>query len=305
MRPSELMFRVGSKMPAVSRLGLWCLANLSSKLGLKPHWAFSQLANSLDYRVPVSARLGNGMNIHVFWDDVIGNAIRSAGFYEPFTVHLLTRLLRQGDIFLDLGANVGQYTLVAAPLVSQNGAVHAFEPDPRTYAQLSYNVRANSLANVRLNKVAVSSSTGIACLHLPTTDNLGAASLRTPRTFSGRTVQTSCVTLDSYCARNQIEAINVMKIDVEGAELDVLRGGETVLGGRLKPAILIEFAESLQRAFGSSCSQLQQWLETRGYHLFRVGESFLRPYDPKDAEESYVNVLALPSGHTFGVSQFS
>src|SRR6266508_2628239 len=86
-------------------------------------------------------RLRNGMQIEVDPVEFIGSQIVDHGYYEPATAHLVERLLRPGMVFIDVGANIGQYTLVASGSVGMSGRVHAFEPHPAMHDVLGRNVR--------------------------------------------------------------------------------------------------------------------------------------------------------------------
>src|SRR5262245_6918309 len=100
---------------------------------VEDHWLLRRLANDLGYRIPGNGRLRNGMEIRVPRNSGVGRVILSGSYYEVETVALLKRLLSPGRVFLDAGANVGQYTLVGSPLVGDTGTVHSFEPDPETF----------------------------------------------------------------------------------------------------------------------------------------------------------------------------
>ena len=124
--------------------------------------------------------------------------------------------------------------------------------------------------------------------------NVGATSFRDQYCASDQTFQVACTTLDNYLEQNGVGKVDVMKIDVEGAEGMVLKGAEKLLSGPDRPAIVLEFEESAQQRFGSSCAQLTSMLTAHGYKLDRITEQGLIPYVPKDPEDFSFNVLARP-----------
>src|SRR5262249_21732360 len=140
------------------------------------HWLALELATQLRYRVPVTARLGNGMKVRVVWNDMIGRTIQQQGYYEPEMVRLFEKLLKPGMILLDIGAHIGQYTLVASQLVGDTGAVHSFEPDPETFNWLSRNLQMNARRNVHLNQLALSGKPGKTKFYLSTLEDIGSNS---------------------------------------------------------------------------------------------------------------------------------
>ena len=285
---------VAVRTPWLSRPALWCAVRFSMATGRKLHWRAVRLANSLDYRAPVGARLGNGMPCLVPWIDDAGKAIHQSGWYEHDTIRAFQTILKPGDTFLDIGANFGQYTLLGSKLVGESGHVIAFEPEPVSYAWLAGNVRRNELANVRLVSCALGEKAATLDLYVGSPDNLGTTSFRKQYNFSGRTVAVPVRTLDEYCGSQGIAAVNAIKLDVEGAELSVLRGAERVLASH--PILVVEFEESNQRRFDLSCDDLERFLTARGYELHTIGaDGATTPYTAADARaHRSLNVLARP-----------
>ena len=282
------------RVPWMTRGALWCAVRVSMATGRKLHWRALRLANSLDYRAPVLARLGNGMQCRVPWIDDAGKAIHASGWYEHDTIRAFHGLLKPGDTFLDIGANFGQYTLLGAKLVGTAGRVIAFEPEPVSFAWLDDNVRRNGLAQVRLESIALGERAATLELYVGSPDNLGTTSFRKQYNFSGRTVPVPVRTLDEYCATEGVARVDAIKIDVEGAELSVLRGAEKVLASG--PTLVVEFEESNQRRFDLSCDDLERFLTERGYELHTIGaQGATTPYTAADARaHRSLNVLARP-----------
>jgi FkbM family methyltransferase len=241
----------------------------------------------------MEASLLNGMKVVVPWNDHVGGHIFREGFYEWDSLATIERLLEPGMVFVDVGAHIGQYTLVASPIVGASGQVHSFEPDPETFSLLARNVATNQLRNVHLNLTALFSGKGRKSLFLSSVIDIGSNSLVAPATPSGQSCDVDCVALDTYLRSKGLSRVDVMKIDVEGAEYDVLRGAVDLLTGDRGPVILIEFEEERQRAFGYSCAKLADLLRSYGYCLFRVGDP-LQEYVPKIDDPYSFNVLAVP-----------
>ncbi|MGB2775672.1 MAG: FkbM family methyltransferase [Candidatus Acidiferrum sp.] len=260
----------------------------------KPHWLLRQMAADLNYRIAVDTRLGNGMKIRVVWTDVIGYSIAADGYYDLPTVRVIQELLKPGMTFVDVGAHVGQYSLLGSGLVGTEGSVHSFEPEPEVFELLRHNVLINGLHNVHPIPCALAESIRDVELYVARPDNIGQTSLRQPNNFSGVQVKVHCRTLDDYAEEHGVDRINLIKIDVEGAELDVLLGARRVLSRNPKPHMILEFWEEFLQAYGSSCAQLAEFLRQSGYSLFWIGETDLIPYAPLKNAELF-NVLATPS----------
>jgi FkbM family methyltransferase len=297
MKKSEIVMIVSMRVPALARLAVWVcvgVARLFSRYSIVDHWLVVKIAGTLGYRMPVWTKLGNGLKIRVARNDMIGRRICERGYYEPETVRLIEQIVDEGSVFFDVGAHVGQYTLVASQRVGTRGSVHSFEPDPHTFAWLADNVRANQLANVTTNQSAVAADREPKQLYFSTVDDIGSNSLalQGARQRTGRSMLVACTTLDAYVTDKRIPRVDVIKADVEGAELSMLLGATAILGGPRPPILILEFEEERQVAFGSSCGRLAEELQRYGYDLWRIGQ-FLEPYRPRPDDPWSLNILAV------------
>lgn len=202
-------------------------------------WGNHRLVRSLSYRVGevigrrprvLRGAVPTGSHIYLLSRDHQHRAIYFLRDYEPELVALLQRRLRPGDIFFDVGANVGYFTVIAADLGAD---VHAFEPNPRIRALLDRT--AASLPGVSVSHAAASDRIGTARLSLAEDTNTGQASLSIKRQVG---VDVPTLTLDDYCVRVG-RWPSVLKIDVERHEEAVLRGAAAVLASA-KPLVILE-----------------------------------------------------------------
>jgi FkbM family methyltransferase len=175
-----------------------------------------------------------------------------SGTYEPEQTRHFRELLRPGMTVLDVGAHVGYYTLLSARLVGSRGKVVAFEPNPRNCAFLRQHVAANGLENVTVEQSAVADRNGRMRFDFGTGTGTG-------RLTPEGEIDVSSVRLDDYCAARGIVP-GAIKIDVEGAELDVLRGAEATIVDR--PPVL--FLSTHGTSIHVAC---MDWLRERGYGL--------------------------------------
>ena len=218
--------------------------------------------------------LGGGVRLKLYGDSRLCEMLYFDQF-EPETRCFLDAYLRSGDVFLDIGANVGLYTIAAARTVGVCGEVHAFEPCAQTFSRLEENVRLNALRNVSCHRLALSDTNAEAQLSIAKDGFDAWNSLGKP--YMGEdggqeTVQT--VTLDSFVSQHRLEnRITAMKIDVEGWENQVLAGAEKLLSAPNAPALCIEFTEQAAQLAGSSCAALYRTLERLGFQMFTVGDT--------------------------------
>lgn len=200
---------------------------------------------------------------------------------------LLSRAIRQGDVFLDIGANFGFYSFFVAPLCGASGEVHAFEPNPVLVQHLLRSVELNKLReNITINPVAVSKESNQS-LQLYDPDRIGCSSLYPHEWLNAETsVLVPVITIDQYRREKNLTHIDVMKIDIEGAELDALRGMlETFQTS--PPALIVCELMPLYNTYGEFNLQdlhrapsapeptdIVDFLYTKGYQPWNI-----RPYD--------------------------
>jgi FkbM family methyltransferase len=195
------------------------------------------------------------------------------GFSEPDTAALVRAYLKPGMVFVDVGAHIGEYALLAARRVGRKGEVHAFEPNPLVFAVLAENVRLNGLDQIVVRPWAVSSAEGDVDLELDPEPALSALASRVASTDRARHVErVPAVTLDGYLAGRRADLI---KIDVEGAELLVVRGGQSLLARpeAEAPVLIFECALHNYARFGYSPLDLFRLLNDHGYEIWRFDRS--------------------------------
>ncbi len=168
--------------------------------------------------------------------------------YEPETTRFIFKWLRPGDTFVDIGANAGYYTAIAGSIVGPSGRVHAFEPNPVVVTLLQKTVEVNRYQDrTDVNPLAVTSTGTPVEIFRPLDPGATGATTTVPLgselVLPGLTVPS--ITLDAYVEMKEIQTIRLMKIDVEGAELDVLAGALRTLEIIQPEGILCEFCPRL------------------------------------------------------------
>ncbi len=187
------------------------------------------------------------------------------GSYEVEETNWVKDLLRPGMTFVDVGANIGYYSALAARLVGREGRVEAFEPNPSAYGQLLSWIETSGMPQVHCFQVAMSNAPGSLTLYVPPEsehDNNANVVCGQEGYFSTRI---SAYTLDSYLNKLNVDIVNLLKLDVEGYEPCVLEGAETTIrDGRIR-AIMAEFHPAMLDRAGTSPEALSRWLVERGF----------------------------------------
>lgn len=170
-------------------------------------------------------------------NDWLGRSVFLFGDLDPKLTWVLSRLIKPGDHVLDIGANIGLVTLLMSKLVGKDGLVHSFEPNPQAATLLRSALAYNRIENVKLHPIALGDVDQTLTLSVPT-DNAGSASLVFKRPTDLRH-QVQVLRLDDLVHRDSMAAFSLIKIDVEGFDLEVLKGGQTSIRA-FRPIVLFE-----------------------------------------------------------------
>jgi FkbM family methyltransferase len=220
-------------------------------------------------------RWRDGLRLVITPGEEVSRAVFVSGVYEPASTAVLRRLILRGTTFIDVGANIGIYTLLASRWVGDTGHVYSFEPSSRELAVLRRNVELNRLTNVTVIQAAVHDHAGSATLHVAGGKHRGQNTLAP--SFAYEIVeqedeeQVSLVVLDELWKTGQVPRPDVIKIDAEGAELHILRGAAELLR-ETGPAVLFEANERLLRASGASIEELARFICNLNYSVYRLDD---------------------------------
>lgn len=181
-------------------------------------------------------------------DKSISRELILKGVYEKFETELIKNLIKPEMNVVDLGANVGYYTLIMARLVDK-GKVYAFEPDPTNFSLLKKNVEANGYKNVVLVNKAVSDKSQKVKLYL-SEDNLGGHHLHKYGEYKKYTT-VNTITLDEFFSKNNVK-IDFIKMDIEGSEAAAMKGMKRILKRNKNLKIITEFSPVRITGFGEN-----------------------------------------------------
>jgi FkbM family methyltransferase len=197
----------------------------------------------------------------------IGRFLYYRGMYEESQVKTLVKLLKPGQVFVDVGANIGIYSLVSALTVGKTGRVIAIEPQKSARAELETNLALNNFSNIDIYPVAVARYQSELELFQVSSNNDGQATTRlTAQERSiGQVEKVQALSLDEIMMRSGVGAVHGVKIDVEGGELEALWGFENTLTSKPPAFIFLECIEKHLERFGHSRAELIDFLRRHDY----------------------------------------
>jgi FkbM family methyltransferase len=249
--------------------------------------------------MPLLQTLASGEHVYVFANDYIGRMVTFFGDLDPAISDLIRKIVRRGDVVVDVGANVGIVTLQSASLVGSRGKVFAFEPVARLADLLERSSAENGFGNVTVLRVALSDFAGKGVMHVPD-QSLGCSTLRPG--LDGESCQVNL--LDAVDFGPDFKNPRLLKIDVEGHEAEVLAGGRSFLA-RHRPEYVLFESHADRGPFWQRPEVLI--LRESGYR-FRavVRTTFARPtlreIDPKGAADPrHYDYLAASDRRSFDI----
>lgn len=193
------------------------------------------------------------------------------GLYEPMTVKFMEFWLRSGDIFIDVGSNIGYLSAIALNCVGIDGSVHAFEPEPKHFERLSRLMEVNPGYKITINCKAVSDQDGMVTLYISPHAGWHTIIRGFNQDCFGveKEIDVSAVTLDSYVTQHRLNreprSIRLVKIDVEGSEAAVLRGAKRLISQRDVDAFLVEVTPPNEFCPAEPLVPIFEYMDISGY----------------------------------------
>ncbi len=217
--------------------------------------------------------------------DEISRAIFHTGIYDLCLTEALWRLTKEGSFCVDVGANVGYATSIMAKRATKKGRVISFEPHPETFKKLSQNAdswsQKEGLAPITCYQTGISDSTGTRALHIPEEfiHNSGMAHFYdedSPSPGCAADIPVQCTTLDQFIRDSGVEMIDLLKIDIEGHEIQAFKGASQLLQAKKIRCILFEDSRSSWRT-PQDLYKDYLFLMDYGYSLFRLRRGIFGP----------------------------
>ena len=264
-----------------------CMKKFSFGYGISKFYPIKIIIKKIESNFKSDFAIVQGNKMFLDPGDSLDLSIR--GVYGELDTQIVKNEIRPGDVVIDVGANIGYYTLIFAKLVGNMGKVIAFEPEPKNFEILKKNISINKLTNVILEQKIVSNTNKKTKLFLANSGIVGHHT--NPTKNSTNFIEVDSITLDDYLVKNNMsKKINFLKIDVEGAEIKVLEGAKTILRND-KIKIFTEFNRLAIEKLGMKPKTFLSLLTENNFKFF------LPNYKINNISETNVNEL-LTSNET-------
>ena len=246
-----------------------------------------------NYQYPINTyRVFNykGVDLKVDIRDYVGHYLYF-GFKDSGQEKFM-QLVKADFVVLDIGTNIGSTLLQFANLAGHKGKVIGFEPDPFNYKNCIYNIGLNSFNNVIVNNIGLGNETGEFSLVVDTPTNRGGNRIQLDNPDGKEVVKIKVHKLDDWIGSANIVKVNLIKIDVEGFEMNVLKGSLETLKTH-RPVFFIELDDNNLKMVGASAKVLVEFLEINGYSVVNA-ETDERVTGSSNFENCHYDIICRP-----------
>ena len=221
------------------------------------------------------------------------------GYQKELEFAMTHSLIRNGDVILDIGANMGLWSMIPAAIHGSKIKIHAFEPVPELFHKLVENIKENKIESCYITYNIALSETDGELIFNRDNNNCGMGYISSVADTSFDQIKIQSKVLSDIRKNHRIDKVDFVKIDVEGAELQVLRGDKNLFMNDHAPLLTIEVIDENQKRFGHSANELIQQLIDWGYKLSYLNESIgrLEDFDNNSIGIDVHNVLAYRAHH--------
>ena len=193
------------------------------------------------------------------------------GYYEKELGELLKKIVRPGDVFLDLGANIGYFSLLVAnnsPAIK----IISFEPVADLFQKMNDNISLNNIKNISTINAAVGEINEEKELYIAAPDNLGMSSFKQPQNYAGKKEKVKLVAIDDWFKTSGLSKIDIVKLDIEGSEFAALNGMKEVIQ-KQKPVLIAEVNPETLLMFKLKPSDIYDYLKQLNFVGFLILEN--------------------------------
>lgn len=248
------------------------LSYLFRKIPGLRRWNYNYLNKFLSYNpnAEVVALITGNIKMLLSVNDWIQKNLFLHGYYEFAETAFWKVATKNKKVVFDIGANVGYFSLIASKNIDKTaGRIYAFEPVSRTFKRAVHNVELNSFKNIEVNQLALSDKKGELIINIGKDENWGMSSINKYDLLSDQSEKVNTDSVDNFIVANNINQLDIAKIDVEGSEFYVLSGMQKSIE-KFRPVILIEVLEQHLAKAGSSVDAVFNYFLERNYKAYKI-----------------------------------
>lgn len=196
-----------------------------------------------------------------------GQSLINERVYEKELTNYFFTLLKSGDVFIDIGANEGYYSIIASKIVGSEGVVFAVEPQSRLQSILFNNIDANKSYNIKVFQLAIADSVGMASINLTPDTNTGSSSIFRSTKYKNKVEKIPQTTLSDFFLLTKTKQVDFLKMDIEGFEYYAILGDKSVFENVKIRNIALEIHPNVIKREGLNPNEIVDFLLAQGYKL--------------------------------------
>jgi FkbM family methyltransferase len=216
--------------------------------------------------VTIKAKYDRRYHLSLDVEEWIQQHVFFFGMYDQPGIDFIKKSLNPEDIFFDIGANIGLFSISASGIIDheKGGQIHAFEPIPQIFEKLTENIARNAINHIKAHPVAIYERSQTLELFIARKQNLGASSIYHSKDLHGEPMKVDAISIDDFMTDHQIPGVDFIKMDIEGAEIFALKGMIQTLK-RFKPLLMVEISENVLKGRDIKGNQVFDFLKEQGY----------------------------------------
>ncbi|HEV3223253.1 MAG TPA: FkbM family methyltransferase [Puia sp.] len=239
--------------------------------------------------------LQDGLMIKLYKDSILSRFIYEG--FETTEIKFLNYFLKEGDCFVDIGSNIGMFSLYASRMVGPSGLVIAFEPASETYKRMLENIKLNNIENIKPNLLGLSDKDEVLELNISSNGyEAWNTFVKTADKKFSLKEKVEVKSLDNFLRGNAIDInkISLIKLDVEGFEINVLKGSSELLASQNAPVFMVEFTDDNAISAGNCCHELYKLLLQYNYSWYSYDAALNKlNWEPMRLSYPYNNLIAV------------
>ncbi len=218
----------------------------------------------------------NGLKLRIYPGNEVFRALFVRGIYEPNVVTVINSLLPKNGVLIDIGSNMGYCSLLASDIVGEEGKVFAIEPSERDFLRLLDNININKLRQINSYRLAILDYTGEANISIASEERSALNTIGAEFSYKGiekiRTEKVPCTTVDAFVKEEALDKIDVIKMDVEGSELKVLKGAHDSIE-KYRPALILGLNENALKVCGATIEEIEREIFSLRYKAYELEDT--------------------------------
>lgn len=253
------------------------------------------LFNPKNFRIKDVIKYDRDLFINIDTSSYVEWELFFRGYYEEKSINIIKKILQQGAVAFDIGANIGSHTLIMGKLVGDSGKVFAFDPHPEICKKLVDNINLNNFKNAKVFQLALSDKIGEMTLfsHNKTALDQGTSSLYALDNLQNK-FKVSVSKIDKVFGDEGLDRLDFIKIDTRGSDFPIIIGGSESIK-KFTPYILFEYNRGNWKYSDSTWNDAKNFFDQNKYFLYLIDESGLSPIKEKPVFETSHNILAVPA----------